>query len=216
MTSTERPITIPAIIDSQGNPGIGGATRGSVRLDEGVSVTVMVPPEVVALLEVLDVLIDVELELWTVEVLSVLDALLDVVELAVDVLLTTLVEIVVTTDVDVDAAVVGGGPPEGGSKWNIIPSDASPPAPAVVPTANPLVLESKNMLCSLPWVWEGNGGIVATVLQADPSQWTNTGRWSVGESIFSPTAQPSVVEVTWIAVKLYDPTVKTGFHWLPS
>ena len=47
-----------------------------------------------------------------------------------------------TTDVDVevDAVVVGGGPPGGGSKWNINPSDV---AEGCVPTANPFVLESR-------------------------------------------------------------------------
>ena len=39
-TRTERPTMIPAIIDSNGNPGIAGTTRGVVTLDEDDTVTV--------------------------------------------------------------------------------------------------------------------------------------------------------------------------------
>jgi hypothetical protein len=54
MTSSERPMTIPAIIDSHGKPGIGGATSGVVGPDEVVTVTVTA---------LNDVLLEVALEL---------------------------------------------------------------------------------------------------------------------------------------------------------
>jgi hypothetical protein len=101
------------------------------------------------------------------------------------------IEVEVVTAVDV-VVVGGGGSPPGGSRWNIIPSEATPPAPAVVPTANPFVLDSKNMLWSLP-SFLSNGGIVATVLQAVPSQCKNTG---LPVAVSWPTAQPSAVEVS--------------------
>jgi hypothetical protein len=48
---TERPITIPAIIDSSGKPGIAGTTRGVVALDEDDTVTVTTLGDVAVLLE---------------------------------------------------------------------------------------------------------------------------------------------------------------------
>ena len=100
----------------------------------------------------------------------------------------------VTKDVITDVTVVGvvaavaGGAPPGGSRWNMTPRDVGL---GCVPTANPLVLDNRNILFSLPLL--GNGGIVVTVFQAVPSQCRRTGRPLI---VSWPAAQPSVVEST--------------------
>lgn len=53
MTSTERPMMIPAAIDSHGKPGTAGTTSGVVAIDEDDAVTVTVLTEVDVLLDVL-------------------------------------------------------------------------------------------------------------------------------------------------------------------
>jgi hypothetical protein len=65
-------MTIPAIIDSHGKPGIGGATSGVVGPDEVVTVTVTTFDDVLldAELELLELVELLELELCVVELLT--------------------------------------------------------------------------------------------------------------------------------------------------
>jgi hypothetical protein len=165
MTRTERPMAIPATIDSQGKPGTAGTMSGVVALDDDTE-SVLKEVEVTVLTEVavlIDVVTEVTVcgELVDVELL-VADVELLVAELVVeDVLLLTIVVDVVTTVVVVEPPPP---PPLGGSRWNIRPSEPDPPE---VPTAKPSVPETKYRPCNRPVV--GKAGIVGTVLQTFPS-----------------------------------------------
>ena len=74
----------------------------------------------------------------------------------------------------------------------------------VVPTANPSVLDSRNMPFNLPKFL--NAGIVSTGFHPVPSKCTNTGLFV---AVSWPTAQPSDDETTKIDVRLYVNVVGT-------
>ena len=131
----------------------------------GVFTTVNVTTEVLAAAGELVALVAV-VALVALVVTGTVDVV--VAAVLVEVLVAVVLGVIVTVTgggVDVDSAVN----PPGGSRWNIIPSDARPLAPAVVPTAKPSVLERRNMLWRRPTSWAGNGGLMATVVQAEPS-----------------------------------------------
>jgi hypothetical protein len=152
------------MMDSHGNPGIAGNVIGvetATVLDvlevEGVLTTVVVTTLVL-----------------TEELTTVIVTGVDEVELA-EVVVTEPLEATLVVDVTIavvldDAAVVAVTPP-GGSRWNIIPSDAGKIRESFigVPTANPLVLDRRNMPLSLPVSVDGMGGLIAIVVQAVPS-----------------------------------------------
>jgi len=143
-----KPISMPARIDSNGNPGIGGNAIGvetAIELEVevvrgvvvGVLTTVVVTTEVLGWV-VADVLADVtgvdDVELTK---LVALDVALLVALLVVALLVEEIVLAVVT-------AVVAPPPYRpGGSRWK---TKAKVPVPASSPTANPLVLDVRKML----------------------------------------------------------------------
>jgi hypothetical protein len=127
-----------------------------------------------------DVLVDVELELLVMEL---------VVE---EVVLLTIDDDVVTT-LDVDVAVVAGGPPSGGSKWNINPSDSArlEPLATVVPTRNPSVPEFRNILSGLPTFVKA---MLCVVTQLHPNPDKKCPRIGWPFDVSCPVAQASELE----------------------
>jgi len=97
-------------------------------------------------------LVDVELDEETIVVSGV--ELEDVLETAV-----------------VDELVAVAIAPPGGSRWNIIPSEAGEIVLSSigVPTAKPFVLDRRNMPFSLPVSVDGTGGLIAMVVHEVPS-----------------------------------------------
>jgi hypothetical protein len=134
------PTITPAIIDSHGNPGIAGSTRGVVAEDDVV--TVCVTTAVVLTMEVeIDVLISVVVAVLAVVTVLPCDeeeelALLEVVLLVIVNVELPAVTVVVTSDPPLP--LVGGF---SGSKWNTPASGIggvvieNPEGPA--PTAQP-------------------------------------------------------------------------------
>jgi len=187
------PSIAPAMIDSHGKPGIAGSVIGVVTAIElvvplvvGVLVTVITEREV----------------LMTVVVIELVTDWVDVLEKYVLVSASGDVELSVVTlggaEVDdTEVASVAVTPP-GGSRWNIIPREATPPI--VAPTANPFVPDLRKMLFKRPMLLAGIGMYTSvTVFQAVPSQCRKTGNLL---TISWPTAQPSVEESTTIDVRL--------------
>jgi hypothetical protein len=143
MTSTERPMTMPAAIDSQVKPGTAGMASGVVRLDEADVVTVTVLTGVEALL--VNWLVVAELEVWEVEVLT-WDELIDV-----ELLVTELVaeKVLLTIEVEVDVVIVEEVLPPGGSRWRIKAKFGVGPDNTLLPTAKPFVPERRKTDVSL-------------------------------------------------------------------
>jgi hypothetical protein len=144
------PRIMPAMMDSHGKPGIGGNAKGvETELEaDVVAACVVVVGVLTAVLVTTDVLTMVE-ELVALVAAVALVALVAVVEVTgtVEVLAAVLLEVLAAVVLDVASAVT----PPGGSRWNIMPSDPAEGSmvlglPAVVPTAKPLVLESRNKL----------------------------------------------------------------------
>lgn len=119
------PIIMPAMIDSHGKPGIGGKVIGvetEIELEVDVAVVGVLMAAVVAELTPLvwDELVVLVTGIEDVELVT-LPAL---VALEVETMLVTLLATLVLVGVGVDDVDAVAYTPPGGSRWNIIPSEA--------------------------------------------------------------------------------------------
>jgi len=173
---------MPAMIDSNGKPGIGGSARG-VETELTAEVVVVAVTWIVSIgvlvITVCTVLVltvagvDVVLEVVTgIEDVEVTMLALLVLDVALEVVVTT--DVLVTTLVDVEAVVVAPPPPPppppvapGGSRCKISASEVAGNAVIVVPTVRPLVLDLRKTDWNEPLF--GIVGVRAVSVQLVPS-----------------------------------------------